>query len=65
MAAALLPYDITPLFRIEDKRQTVLLVQGTIHPRPGRAWINMLLFALTVFSVLIAGAIYGYSRSYA
>jgi membrane-associated protease RseP (regulator of RpoE activity) len=61
LAAALLPYDITPLFRIEDKRQTVLLVQGTIHPRPGRAWINVLLFALTVFSVLLAGAIYGYS----
>jgi membrane-associated protease RseP (regulator of RpoE activity) len=61
VAAALLPYDITPLFRIEDKRQTVLLVQGTIHPRPGRAWINILLFALTVFSVLLAGAIYGYS----
>jgi len=61
LAAALLPYDITPLFRIEDKRQTVLLVQGTIHPKPGRAWINVLLFVLTVFSVLIAGALYGYS----
>jgi membrane-associated protease RseP (regulator of RpoE activity) len=61
VAAALLPYDITPLFRIEDKRQTILLVQGTMHPRPGRAWINILLFALTVFSVLLAGAIYGYS----
>ncbi len=61
VAAALLPYDITPLFRIEDKRQTVLLVQGTIHPKPGRAWINVLLFALTVFSVLLAGTIYGYT----
>ncbi len=61
LAAALLPYDITPLFRIEDKRQTVLLVQGTIHPRPGRTWVNVLLFALTVLSVLLAGAIYGYS----
>ncbi len=61
VATALLPYDITPLFRIEDKRQTILLVQGTIHPKPGQAWVNVLLFALTVFSVLIAGAIYGYS----
>ncbi len=61
LAAALLPYDITPLFRIEDKRQTVLLVQGTIHPKPGRTWVNVLLFALTVLSVLLAGAIYGYS----
>ena len=61
LAAALLPYDITPLFRIEDKRQTVLLVRGTIHPKPGRAWINVLLFAFTVLSVLLAGAIYAYS----
>jgi len=61
VATALLPYDITPLFRIEDKRQTILLVQGTIHPKPGQTWVNVLLFALTVFSVLIAGAIYGYS----
>jgi Zn-dependent protease len=61
LAAALLPYDITPLFRIEDKRQTILLVQGTIHPNPGRTWVNVLLFALTVLSVLLAGAMYGYS----
>src|SRR5450759_1249384 len=61
LAAALLQYDITPLFRVEDKRQTVLLVHGTIHPKPGRTWINVLLFALTVLSVLLAGAIYSYS----
>jgi membrane-associated protease RseP (regulator of RpoE activity) len=61
LAAALLQYDITPLFRVEDKRQTVLLVHGTIHPKPGRTWVNVLLFALTVLSVLLAGAIYSYS----
>ena len=60
LAEALRPYDITPLFRTEDGRQTVLLVRGTIHPKPGRAWINLLLFALTVLSVLFAGAIYSY-----
>jgi membrane-associated protease RseP (regulator of RpoE activity) len=61
LAEALRPYDITPLFRTEDGRQTVLLVRGTIHPKPGRAWINLLLFALTVLSVLFAGAIYSYT----
>jgi Zn-dependent protease len=61
LAATLLPYEITPLFRIEDKRQTVLLVQGTIHPKPGRPWINVLLFVLTVFSVLLAGVMYSYT----
>lgn len=61
LAAALLPYDITPLFRIEDQRQTILLMRGTIHPKPGRVWVNILLFALTLLSVLFAGAIYSNS----
>ncbi len=61
LAAALLPYDITPLFRIEDERQTILLVRGTMHPKPGRIWVNLLLFALTVLSVLYAGTLYSYS----
>jgi membrane-associated protease RseP (regulator of RpoE activity) len=60
LAAALLPYDITPLFRIEDGRQTIFLIRGTVHPRPGRVWINILLFVLTLLSVLFAGAQYSY-----
>jgi len=60
LAAALLPYDITPFFRIDDERQTILLMRGTIHPKPGRVWINILLFVLTLLSVLFAGAMYSY-----
>ena len=63
LAAALLPFDVTPLFRIEDERQTILLMRGTIHPRPGRVWVNILLFVLTILSVLFAGAIYSNSGS--
>jgi membrane-associated protease RseP (regulator of RpoE activity) len=63
LAAALLPYDITPLFRLQDGRQTILLMRGTIHPRPGRIWINILLFVLTLLSVLYAGAMYSYQGS--
>ncbi len=61
LAEALRPYDITPLFRFEDRRQTILLVRGTLHPKPGRVSVNIILFALTVLSVLFAGAIYSYS----
>jgi membrane-associated protease RseP (regulator of RpoE activity) len=61
LAAALLPYNITPLFRIDGERQTILLMNGTIHPKPGRVWINILLFILTLLSVLFAGAMYSYS----
>ncbi|MGA2490791.1 MAG: site-2 protease family protein, partial [Anaerolineales bacterium] len=55
LAEALHPYDITPLFRLEEGRQTILLVHATIHPRPSKVWVNILLFGLTVLSVLFAG----------
>src|SRR5512140_2532370 len=58
LSAALAPHNITPLFRVEAGRPTVLLVQGTIHATLGKAWVNILLFILTVFSVLLAGATY-------
>ena len=61
LAEGLRPYDITPLFRIEEGCQTVLLVRGTIQPKPSRVWINILLFALTVLSVLFAGATMAYT----
>ena len=56
LAAALLPFEITPLFRVEAGRQTILLIRGTIHPKPGRTWVNVLLFFVTLVSVLFAGA---------
>ena len=61
LALALQPYDITPQFRVEDGRQTILLLRGTIHPKPGKAWVNLLLFGLTVLSVLFAGTMYSYT----
>ena len=61
LAEALHPYDITPLFRIEDGQQTILLMLGTIHPKPGKVWVNILLFALTVLCVLFAGTQYSYN----
>lgn len=61
LAEALRPYDVTPLFRLEEGRQAILLVRGIIHPKPGKAWVNLLLFALTLLSVLFAGATYSYT----
>jgi membrane-associated protease RseP (regulator of RpoE activity) len=63
LSEALAPHDITPLFRVEEGRPTVLLVQGRIHPILGKVWVNILLFILTVFSVLLAGAIYAGAQS--
>jgi len=61
LAEALRPYDITPLFRLQGGSQTVLLVRGVIHPKPGKVWVNLLLFALTLLSVLFAGAAASYA----
>lgn len=52
-------YGLTPLFRVEEGRQTVYLVKGMPNPKPAKARINLILFILTFISVLISGALYG------
>ena len=61
LTAALSPYDVTPLFRVEQERQVVYLIKGNFAASPSRAWVNVLMFALTVLSVWLAGAMYAYS----
>ncbi len=53
------PYNLTPLFRIEDGRQIILLIEGFPSPKASNPWINLVLFILTFFSVLLTGAMYG------
>lgn len=54
----LAPDQIVPLFRIEDGQQVIYLLEGMPQPGPNRPWINLLLFVLTLLSVLISGAMY-------
>jgi membrane-associated protease RseP (regulator of RpoE activity) len=61
LAEALRPYEITPMFRIEEGRQTILLIRGTIHPKPGKIWVNIVLFILTFLSVMFVGFSYSYT----
>jgi membrane-associated protease RseP (regulator of RpoE activity) len=61
LAEALHPHDITPLFRLDQGRQVILLVRGVIHPKPGKVWVNLLLFGLTLVSVLFAGEASSYA----
>ncbi len=58
LAEALHPYNITPLFRKEkDGKQVIFLVPSPIPPRPfARPYVNLILFILTVFSVMLTGA---------
>ncbi len=62
LAAALRPLEITPLFRLEEGDEVIYLVEGVIRPQPGKAWVNLLLFGLTVWSVLFAGALMAYGE---
>ena len=57
------PMEITPLFREESGQHIVLLMRGIIKPKPSAAWVNVLLFGLTVITVLMAGAIYSFDYS--
>jgi hypothetical protein len=61
LAIALRPYKVTPLFRIEDNQPTIYLIEGVIEPKTSNPWVNLVLFVLTIFSVLFAGALYAYS----
>lgn len=58
LAKSLRPYEITPLFRVEDGQQTVYLVPRPPRPKPNRVGVNIILFVLTVFSVMLAGVQY-------
>ncbi len=57
LAAQLRPMNITPLFRIEDGRQAILLVPGRPQPKPSNPWVNLGMFILTLLSVLFVGCI--------
>jgi membrane-associated protease RseP (regulator of RpoE activity) len=49
-------YEITPLFRLDKGQQVIYLVPRKPDPKPARASVNIILFILTVLSVLFVGA---------
>jgi membrane-associated protease RseP (regulator of RpoE activity) len=56
LAAALNPYGLTPLFRLEKGEQVIYVVKTPPAQKPANPWINLALFVFTVFSVMLAGA---------
>jgi membrane-associated protease RseP (regulator of RpoE activity) len=52
---SLAPYNIIPLFRIEDGRQVIYLAPKPPEPKKDKVSTNIILFVLTVFSVMMAG----------
>ena len=56
LAASLEPHQVTPLFRLENGMHVIYLQPSAPQPPRAKVWVNILLFVLTVFSVMLAGA---------
>jgi membrane-associated protease RseP (regulator of RpoE activity) len=61
LSKSLQSLDVTPLFRVEDGLETIVLLKGIVKPRPSNPWINLILFILTGISVIFAGTFFEYS----
>lgn len=59
MEAALKPLKLLPLFRLEGENQVVLLVPELERPKKANPRFNLVLFILTIISVLFTGGLYG------
>ena len=44
LAAALKPYELTPLFRLEKGEQVIYLVKSPPAQKPANPWVNLALF---------------------
>ena len=51
---------MTLVFREDNGEHFVLAIRGVIESRPSKPWINVGVFILTIFSVVLAGALYAY-----
>ena len=53
---ALSERELTPLFRIEEGKHAIVLLRGINRPRRSNPWTNLVLFLLTLFSVIVVGS---------
>jgi len=60
LSSGLKSHEVTPMFRVEDEQETIVLLKGIVRPRPSNPWINLLLFIITGVSVVFAGTFFEY-----
>jgi membrane-associated protease RseP (regulator of RpoE activity) len=56
LAGSLEAYGITPLFRMDKGQHVIYLVPRKPEAKPARVSVNIILFVLTVLSVMLVGA---------
>ncbi len=59
LAALLAPLNLTPLFRWDGDRHAVLVTASAPPPKNSNIRINVLMFVLSLLSVLLVGGLYG------
>jgi membrane-associated protease RseP (regulator of RpoE activity) len=57
LSDTLKPYKLTPVFRKEEENQLILLIPALPAVKPGRPILNLVMFLLTVLSVIFSGGI--------
>lgn len=57
LAEMVRPHGLIPLFREENGSQEILLVNSPPAPKPGRPLVNLIMFLVTVLSVLVSGGL--------
>lgn len=60
LQAALSVHKLTPLFRIESGSQVIYLVREAEQRKIGSPVVNLVLFILTLISVILSGVIFSY-----
>ena len=58
---ALVPYQITPLFRFHEDKHQVILKKGLISSEPVKKRTNIILFIITFISILFSGMLTSYT----
>ncbi|HSV85519.1 MAG TPA: site-2 protease family protein [Levilinea sp.] len=58
LARSLKPYNITPLFRMEEDKHAIILVPGNPVPKKSNPVVNLVLFIATLFSVILVGSFF-------
>ena len=57
IASAWRALEYTPMLRRGDNAIELVAMPGVIHPKPSNPWINLILFIVTVISVLAVSAV--------
>ena len=55
LSNALKPHHLTPLFRWDEKRHSILIIEGLPKPTPDNTRTNLIMFLLTLVSLLVTG----------